>query len=212
MVQTVQMIMQIPWWRYFSRWSMALLRPLTSKLWWFRSCSSPKVVVIPVVTQRLILMVQTVQKTQRFRKRMFAPGNAVSRASFRDAEPESCPRCRRQFCGIMRGWCFGEQVPGADRRCQVRAHRRLRWHAFGWFCWFYFLALCSFLLSSGRRCSASWPEWIMQRDVLTLLFTCPLCATTGARLRHEFSTDPCIWQSLVWCLVEKYTVADSSGS
>ena len=37
----------------------------------------------------------------------------------------------------MRGWCYEEQVPGADRRRQVRAHRRLRqWHVYGWHCWF----------------------------------------------------------------------------
>ena len=33
------------------------------KLWWFRSCSSSKVVDIPVFTQRLISIFLTVQKT-----------------------------------------------------------------------------------------------------------------------------------------------------
>ena len=41
-------------------------------------------------------------------------------------------------------------------RC--RAHRRLlQWHVHGWFTGIILLALSSFLLWSGPRCSASWP-------------------------------------------------------
>ena len=94
MVETVQMITQIPQLHYFSRWSMSLLRSLTSKLWWFRSCCSSKVVFIPVVTQWLIFMVQTVQKTPE-----------IPQAHVRTLETQClghrsrcpCPRCRRQF-------------------------------------------------------------------------------------------------------------------
>ena len=36
----------------------------------------------------------------------------------RDAEPESCPRCWWQFCGIMVGLWHEENVLGDARRCQ----------------------------------------------------------------------------------------------
>ena len=46
------------------------------------------------------------------------------------------------------------------------------------------LTLSSLWSSAGPGCSASWPVWsrgtVSLRVVLTLLFTCPLCATTGA--------------------------------
>ena len=56
----------------------------------------------------------------------------------------------------------------------LRARRRLRQlHMLGWFGWL-LLALCSLLLSTGPRCSASWPVWT-RRKVLRY-FPAAACA------------------------------------
>ena len=95
LVQSVQIIIEIPQLQYFIRRSMSLLKLRSSfarcwlarccatsvarwsrqffLLWRFRNCSSSIAVDFPVATQRLTLMVLTVQKTTEIPQDMFAP-------------------------------------------------------------------------------------------------------------------------------------------
>ena len=70
-----------------------------------------------------------------------------------------------------------------------RARRRLwQWHIQGWFCWLLF-ALCSFLLSTGPRCFASWPVWT-RRDCIALFGSgiCKARFTGDYALRSMFTS------------------------
>ena len=96
-------------------------------------------------------------------------------------------------CSLLSFVCWTRLllIVGMDQKDFLhRARRRLRqWHVQGWFCWLLF-ALCSFLLSSGPRCFASWLVWT-RRTVLR--FSAVACARLVLLVMLYFALGSCVF-------------------